>query len=265
MIHQFSVGANDLRQWLGRLLASGHANPAQSADFSRNLASLRDASLVSMALFSGGLGYLWIVLIMWPAPGALNTPAAWAGSLLLVISASVAFLVKERLPYLAGQILLWGSVAAIGCVLTLYSVSQAAYLFIVPITFANVIHGRWTVFLIAGAGIAMTWGLLTLRGSEPTVAVVQTIAIVALTAVAAWLSARNLYTALTWVWSGYERARRNEELARDRQAELSRVLKALDEEGYDHKFVFGEGVHSSNHGTQLFPAAMRWLWRDYQK
>ena len=43
------------------------------------------------------------------------------------------------------------------------------------------------------------------------------------------------------------------------------MAKALDEKGYDHKFVFGEGVHSSNHGTQIFPEAMRWMWRGYPK
>lgn len=42
------------------------------------------------------------------------------------------------------------------------------------------------------------------------------------------------------------------------------MARALEEKGYDHKFVFGEGVHSSNHGTQLFPEAMRWIWRDYR-
>lgn len=41
------------------------------------------------------------------------------------------------------------------------------------------------------------------------------------------------------------------------------MAKALDEKGYDHKFVFGEGVHSGNHGTQIFPDVMRWMWRDY--
>ncbi|MCD6049083.1 MAG: esterase [Verrucomicrobia bacterium] len=43
------------------------------------------------------------------------------------------------------------------------------------------------------------------------------------------------------------------------------MAAALKEKGYDHKFVFGEGVHSGNHGTQLFPEAMRWIWRDYKK
>jgi enterochelin esterase-like enzyme len=43
------------------------------------------------------------------------------------------------------------------------------------------------------------------------------------------------------------------------------LAKALDERGYDHQFVFGEGRHSGLHGTQLFPDAMRWMWRDYPK
>lgn len=42
------------------------------------------------------------------------------------------------------------------------------------------------------------------------------------------------------------------------------MAAALDAKGYDHKFVFGQGVHSSNHGTQIFPDAMRWMWRDYK-
>ena len=46
---------------------------------------------------------------------------------------------------------------------------------------------------------------------------------------------------------------------------LLAMAKALREKGYDHKFAFGEGVHSGVHGTQLFPDAMRWMWRDYPK
>ena len=42
------------------------------------------------------------------------------------------------------------------------------------------------------------------------------------------------------------------------------LAAALDEKRYDHKFVFGEGVHSANHGTQIFPDVMRWMWRDYK-
>ena len=41
------------------------------------------------------------------------------------------------------------------------------------------------------------------------------------------------------------------------------MAAALKEMGYDHQFVFGEGVHSTRHGTMLFPDAMRWMWRDW--
>jgi enterochelin esterase family protein len=43
------------------------------------------------------------------------------------------------------------------------------------------------------------------------------------------------------------------------------MAAALDEKGYDHKFVFGEGVHSGKHGTAIFPDAMRWMWRDWPR
>jgi enterochelin esterase-like enzyme len=43
------------------------------------------------------------------------------------------------------------------------------------------------------------------------------------------------------------------------------MASALVEKGYDHKFAWGEGVHSGKHGTALFPDAMRWIWRDYPR
>jgi enterochelin esterase family protein len=43
------------------------------------------------------------------------------------------------------------------------------------------------------------------------------------------------------------------------------MASALVEKQYDHKLVWGEGVHSSRHGTAIFPDAMRWIWRDYPR
>ena len=43
------------------------------------------------------------------------------------------------------------------------------------------------------------------------------------------------------------------------------MAAALDEKGYDHKFVVGEGTHNPKHGASLLPDAMRWLWRDYPR
>jgi enterochelin esterase family protein len=40
------------------------------------------------------------------------------------------------------------------------------------------------------------------------------------------------------------------------------MATALDEKGYDHQFVFGEGTHNPRHGASILPYALRWLWRD---
>jgi enterochelin esterase-like enzyme len=41
------------------------------------------------------------------------------------------------------------------------------------------------------------------------------------------------------------------------------VAAALDEKGYDHKFVVGEGTHNPRQATAIFPDVMRWMWRDW--
>jgi enterochelin esterase family protein len=40
------------------------------------------------------------------------------------------------------------------------------------------------------------------------------------------------------------------------------MAAALEEKGYDHQFVFGEGTHNPKHGASILPYALRWLWRD---
>jgi sugar lactone lactonase YvrE/enterochelin esterase-like enzyme len=39
--------------------------------------------------------------------------------------------------------------------------------------------------------------------------------------------------------------------------------RALTFAGYDVSHVWGTGGHNGQHGTAVFPEAMRWLWRDY--
>jgi sugar lactone lactonase YvrE len=41
--------------------------------------------------------------------------------------------------------------------------------------------------------------------------------------------------------------------------------RALVFAGYDVKHAWGEGAHDSKQSTQVFPEALRWLWRDFPK
>lgn len=46
--------------------------------------------------------------------------------------------------------------------------------------------------------------------------------------------------------------------------EANRAMNAaLEEKGYDHTFVVGEGTHNGRHGAAIFPDVMRWMWRDW--
>jgi sugar lactone lactonase YvrE/enterochelin esterase-like enzyme len=44
--------------------------------------------------------------------------------------------------------------------------------------------------------------------------------------------------------------------------EMERSLKFA---GYEVEHAWGDGGHDGKHGTQVFPDAMRWLWKDYPK
>jgi enterochelin esterase-like enzyme len=41
------------------------------------------------------------------------------------------------------------------------------------------------------------------------------------------------------------------------------MARAFSFKGYDYQLVMGRGTHNPKHGASIFPAAMRWLWRDY--
>ena len=41
--------------------------------------------------------------------------------------------------------------------------------------------------------------------------------------------------------------------------------RALTFSGYEVEHIWGEGQHNGRHGTAIFPAAMRWLWKDWPK
>jgi enterochelin esterase family protein len=52
-------------------------------------------------------------------------------------------------------------------------------------------------------------------------------------------------------------------LARDWHYQNIAMVNALQTKGYDMAYVFGHGIHADDHGGQVLPDAMRWLWRDY--
>ncbi|MCB0182671.1 MAG: response regulator [Caldilineaceae bacterium] len=90
---------------------------------------------------------------------------------------------------------------------------------------------RWSVFLVASGSIVLVPLLITVQPGEELwlVAIALPMLIIALVTFAAWLSAHNLYSTLRWLNAAYATAKQNEQMARERQAELQQALKELDE------------------------------------
>jgi len=199
-------------------------------DLDENLTVLRADSLKTFALLVGLLGYFWLIRTVWPETGGeIPSIEALIGSGLMVLSASLSYALRERSLHIASPLFVVGALVASACCMLTFQSFDLAYLFILPVIFASVLLGQVAFLIVACMAIALTLtiGLIRIGVSIPSAALPAVI--IALTALASWLSARNLHTALAWVWSGYERARHNEEVTRERAGELRRALKALDE------------------------------------
>lgn len=206
----------------------------ETPGFRTNLAQLQSDSLTLIALFGGAIGFVWLCWVIWPMTGRFAPTGAWIGASLLTLSVIISYVLKDRFLRIATHLLVWGISGATACVLLAFQSPALAYLFILPIIFASVLLSQRGVFLVAIAASLLTLIVSLTRVGEPLppVDLILPVAIMLLITIASWLSARNLYIALAWVWSGYERARHNEQIVRKRQAELRRVLKALDEANY---------------------------------
>ena len=200
----------------------------------QNLADLQSASLRLMCLFVAPIGYLWWFAAVWPIGEPAPPYRAWIGALALFLGALLSYALRRRHLLLASCVLLAGTLLGILAGMVAGRMPLVACLFSVPVIFSSVLLSQGAVFLVAGLSCLLT-GVVSVGmfGLPATSAdVLLPMAVTVAVSMASWLSARNLYIALDWVWSGYERAHQNEQIARRGQAELRRALKASDEAAY---------------------------------
>ncbi len=220
-----------------------------------SLSDLREETLTLITLFNGVMGILWFFWIGWPGAQHLSFTSAWIGTALLLISGIGSLLLKQKNMSLSANWLVWGFLAATVCAVFTFTSPGFIYLLILPILFASVLLSTSNLLLIAVVTSILTLGIGLVRYSTPFSAppsrpmafifqltvqalsgdIALPVVIILFVTLTAWFSTQNLHTALMGMWSGYERARRNEEEARKHQAELARVLKALDEATYRWK------------------------------
>lgn len=219
-------------------MAAG-GNGVTSRDY---FADLQEEMVSIIALAGAIIGYGWLAVNIWsaylagPNYGEPPNPWSWLGGVVLLACATLSYQWRRTRHRAATLTLAWGILAATTCAMQAFTLPGAAstYLFIAPILFASVLLGQRAFALLAAVALALAALIgATNAGQPPTAAAALLPFIILLTAaLTAWLSTRRLFTALDWVWRGYQQARQNEDLARDRQGELQRTLKALDETTY---------------------------------
>jgi signal transduction histidine kinase/DNA-binding response OmpR family regulator len=198
-----------------------------------NLSQLQADSLRVIALFVASSGYLLTVFIVRPETRYAVQLGAWASGPVLMLSAGASYLLKDRFSHAASSLLLSGMLVAIACLESAFQAADLAYFGVLVVISASVLLGQTAVLWTAGVtGVINTVTSMALGFPLLSHNVLLPLLVLVWVAIACRLSARNLYTALAWVWHGYEQARHNEEMALERGAELRRALKALDEATY---------------------------------
>lgn len=196
---------------------------------SRELEELRRPGLQGLSLAAMVVSWVWVLLvgrsIQWEIPSEALTALP---PVLLFLSAALA-LAAHRLPtdlrcaiFLAGLtgtfVLAYRIQPAVGWLYgQVLVVTAAGPLASTSVTFA--------VSLLLTAGTA--WNCQTVPGVGHWLNLLPPLGLLWATAITAWLSAQNLYTALGWALASQARAWQTANEARERRGELRRTLDSL--------------------------------------
>ena len=196
-----------------------------------DLNELQSRSLRLMALLAGVLAYG--PFLAWPLIHHVVDPYVWYAVITLAITSAFSLIALLRNLTASAIILVLGILAAIVCVVFATRSQAALHLFALPVIVAcTVLSHKVGVLAVLVVGTAALAFSIRPVVSDLAADIIMPMVFIGLVTFVSWLSTQNLNRALVWVWHGYERARNNEQVARERQQELARTLKALDEATY---------------------------------
>ncbi|MBZ0303688.1 MAG: hypothetical protein K8J31_28365, partial [Anaerolineae bacterium] len=194
-----------------------------------SLIQLRVSALHKIAWITGACGWMALAWALWPVIGvALDRHSMRPISVFLLAVAILSFLLIQQNIILAAIIQIVGVVMSIMGVIGIFHSMDAVHLFAIPVILASVLLGQRAVIVTTAVAIAFNGLIAPGWLGVPWQNFITPTVILILIAIAVIISTRNLYTALWWALDGFETARHNQDIARERKAELENVLKSLD-------------------------------------
>ena len=186
----------------------------------------RRATVLSIAVLVVIAGWL----ATWSALHEHHLEALLVALILLTGGLGSIRLRAHHLPA-ASYLLTFSVIVSITCEKGLFPGSLAQYYFPLAVVISSLLVIDWNVFLVGLLASAACVTLARLRGVgwlDPVEMLTPNI-LIQVTAVASWLSARQVLIALEWTQSHYTRARDLLEQLRDERASLASTIKMLED------------------------------------
>jgi len=218
-----------------------------------NLDDLLKEAFSSIVLLAGVISTIWFVGAVILFPFGVFSNYSWLGLGVLILTVVVCNLLKNINLQAASQMLIWGILVTITCLLLGSPSPIVACLFILSIIIASALLSEGMLILVTGIASVATIAIVGYFNTTTITSVTNPtamkvivsfinqiissgalvpVSIMIIVAFTSWSTSKSLHTALEWVWHGYSRSRENELLARKNQGELTRALKSLDDALY---------------------------------
>jgi len=193
-----------------------------------DLAYLRQESLkIVLVCMIAGL-YFWCAVLFYAGD---EFGPAWLGPALLTGGVGVAFANRVRNTSLAAAAVILGFAVAVLYSMLLADIQMAPYMLAVVVALTGLLFDLKAVTQVTLLCVGSIVAIGSLRWGYPVFSyqLVSPILVTSAVGVLSSLAVRNLYEALHWFQERAAAAQHNEAELRDRQGQLSRTVKALDE------------------------------------
>jgi signal transduction histidine kinase/DNA-binding response OmpR family regulator len=180
-------------------------------------------------LFPVTLGLAWLWLSGEIVRGDSHLAAAYVALATLLVARAVGWSLGERQLRAVVWFYIGGLLAAVTIVASAAADASALYLYILVVLAASMLADSRTMLAVSTASIALILVVGLNDGVTSPTALILPVLYVALTALIAWLSSRRLFTALAWALMMTRESQKNATEARERRAEVLRILKNLDD------------------------------------
>lgn len=172
------------------------------------------------------LGWLWLVGEVLRGGDALGP--AYVSLALLVVTTAVGFHFAGSHLHVAVAVYIGILLATATIIVYAFADASSFYFYLVVVLVSGMLAGPRTLLLVVSASLGLI-SAIGLQRSTPILHLLMPIVVIVLTALMAWISSRRLFIALAWALTMTRESQKNLQEARERRAEVLRILKSLDE------------------------------------